>query len=213
MGNKGTKHSIDRDTVLGLVLAGGYSRRMQGPDKADLMLGGQTLLARAVDRMAGEVGNVAISSNNARPEFAGRDIPIIADTVPDRPSPLAGLLGAMEWAGKKMPHAEWLLSASVDTPLVPVDLLDQLTCQYKAGDDALVARSHGRLHPTIGLFSLALASSLRAFLERGERKAGLWVQSIPARIVDFGSTEPDPFLNLNAPEDLAHPAIQNLQDP
>ena len=63
MGNKEAKHHIDRAGVLGLVLAGGDSRRMDGPDKADMVLAGQTLLGRAVACMAAQVTSFAISSN------------------------------------------------------------------------------------------------------------------------------------------------------
>ena len=91
MGNKEAKHRIDREGVLGLVLAGGDSRRMEGPDKADMELMGQTLLGRAVACMAAQVTSLVISSNRPRPNFESQDIPIIADIVPNRPGPLAGL--------------------------------------------------------------------------------------------------------------------------
>jgi molybdopterin-guanine dinucleotide biosynthesis protein A len=211
MGNKEAKHHIDRAGVLGLVLAGGYSRRMEGPDKADMELMGQTLLSRAVACMAAQVTSLVISSNRPRPNFESQDIPIIADIVPNRPGPLAGLLSAMAWAAEAGTGAEWIFCLSMDTPLAPIDLLDELIDQYRAGDQALVARSNGRLHPTIGLYSLSLAPDLEKYLASGERKAVRWVDLISARIVDYGSVDPDPFFNVNTPEDFANLSNQNLE--
>jgi len=210
MGNKGSKHHINRDQVLGLVLAGGHSRRMKGPDKADMILGGKSLLVRTTDYMAAQVHQLIVSSNIPRPAIDGRDIPIIADSVPDRPGPLAGLLAAMDWAAGNAAGSEWVFCVSVDTPLAPADLLAQLMAACQPGDKAVVAMSCCRLHPTIGLYRLSLALGLRAYLEGGERKAITWAQSIPARTLDFGTMDPDPFFNVNTPKDFAHPAIQNL---
>ena len=43
-------------TALGLLLAGGLSRRMGGGDKALRPLGGRTLLDHVIDRVAPQVG-------------------------------------------------------------------------------------------------------------------------------------------------------------
>ncbi|MGI9411777.1 MAG: NTP transferase domain-containing protein, partial [Hyphomicrobiaceae bacterium] len=46
--------------IVGILLAGGQSRRMGGGDKGLLELGGQTMLARVIERVTPQVGALAI---------------------------------------------------------------------------------------------------------------------------------------------------------
>ncbi|HEY9568281.1 MAG TPA: NTP transferase domain-containing protein, partial [Thalassobaculum sp.] len=54
--------SVARGTV-GVLLAGGLARRMGGGDKCLRMLGGETLLARAVRRLDGQVMQQVLNAN------------------------------------------------------------------------------------------------------------------------------------------------------
>ena len=49
--------------IVGLILAGGRSRRMQGQDKALLAVQGETLLAHVIRRLRPQVDALALSSN------------------------------------------------------------------------------------------------------------------------------------------------------
>ena len=188
---------------MGVVLAGGQSRRMQGPDKALLTLGGITLLDRAIANLAPQVGQVIVSANSAYEV----DVPVVADCLEGGLGPLVGLLSAMEWADSAGQGFTHLVSISVDAPLVPVDLVPQLSAVF---GPAVVVRSQGRTHPTIGMFAIDLAPSLRGYLESGGRKAGAWVQDMGAQVVEFDASDTDPFLNINTPKDLDHPALKFL---
>ena len=72
--------------TVGLILAGGRARRMQGRDKALLTIRGEALLAHAIRRLRPQVDVLALNSN-AEPElFAAYGLA----TIPDR---LPGFLG------------------------------------------------------------------------------------------------------------------------
>lgn len=185
-------------SVAGLVLAGGRSTRMGGSDKAMTVLGGQTLLARAVARLAPQVKDLAVSSNRLQGEAV--DLPILADATPTFDGPLAGIEAGLQWA-KLRGHAS-LASVAVDTPFFPPDLVQCLS----VGDPARiqVARSGGRNHPVFALWPIAALEPLTAFLARAEtRKVMAFLDEFGFEAVDFASNPFDPFFNVNTPDDLA----------
>ena len=141
------------DGTVGVVLAGGQSRRMQGPDKALLTLGGITLLDRAIANLAPQVGQVIVSANRTYDVV----VPIVRDCLEGGLGPLVGLLSAMEWADNIGQGFTHVVSVSVDAPLVPSNLVSQLNAVV---GEAVLARSGGRTHPTIGLFTLDLGKDV-----------------------------------------------------
>ena len=72
-----------QERVAGVILAGGRSRRMGGTDKASLQLGGETLLERAVARLAPQVSDTVISAKGDLSRFASYAHPVVADSASD----------------------------------------------------------------------------------------------------------------------------------
>ena len=180
------------EVIFGLILAGGQGRRMGGVDKAQLPLAGRPLLAHVTDRLAGQVDRLAVSSNRSPALFA--PLPVLAD-APGRvgQGPLAGLLAGLDWAVQG--GADALICVPVDTPFLPRDLVAQL-----AGEGAAIARSNGRAHPSVGYWPCACRARLVQLFTAGERRLRVAAQG--ARAIEF-SADPDPFANLNTPQDLA----------
>lgn len=191
-----------------VILAGGLSTRMGGGNKALRILGGETLLARVIGRLAPQAGRLAINANGEAELFADYALPVIADGFAGFAGPLAGVLAGMDWAAGE--GAESVVSVSVDTPFVPQDLVHRLR-EARGRSGLAVAASPddtGRLrdHPTCALWPVALRGDLRAALESGLHRIGQFAAAYdPGRAV-FDSHPLDPFLNLNTPEDLARAA-------
>lgn len=187
--------------IAGVLLAGGLARRMGGGDKPLKSLGGRTILARVIDRLRPQVGQLILNANGDPARFAAYGLPVVADGVPDYPGPLAGILAGMDWARAR--GLGWIASVSADAPFLPRDLVTRLHAAT-AIEDALLAtvRSGGQTHPPIGLWSTALADDLRRALTGGLRKIDLWTARHRLATVDFAA-DPDPFFNANTPEDLA----------
>ncbi|MBA4489788.1 molybdenum cofactor guanylyltransferase MobA [Paracoccus sp. S1E-3] len=190
-----------------VILAGGLSSRMGGGDKVLLALNGQPMLAHVISRLAPQAGPLAISANGDPARFARFGLPVLADSLPDFPGPLAGVLAAMDWAAGL--GASAVLTAAGDTPFPPEDLAAKLLAAAGPGGPALAAdrASDGatRLHPTFGLWPTALRADLRAALKDGLRRPRQWAAQHQAGIALFGG--PDPFFNINTPDDLARAAM------
>lgn len=194
---------------MGVVLAGGLSRRMGGGDKGLEVLGPATLLHEVVRRVRPQVEMLVLNANGDPARFAALGLPVVPDTIDGYVGPLAGVLAAMRWASRDAPAATHVLSVSNDAPFLPQDLAERLESALRGGDARIaLARSAGELHPVIGLWSIDLAGDLEATLRSGARKVRAWAARHGAVSVDFpllrvGDQAVDPFFNANTPAELA----------
>ena len=191
--------------IPGVVLAGGLARRMGGGDKPLREIAGQTILARVIARLEPQCERLLLSANGDPLRFASFGLPVIADGVNDYPGPLAGILAGLDWAAAHRPQAQWILSAPGDCPFLPRNLVVRLRDAISAeGAELAVAASHGRSHPVIGLWKVALRGALReALVVEGLRKVESWTARFHVATVAWPAEPVDPFFNANTFEDLA----------
>ena len=173
--------------ILGVVLAGGKSSRF-GSDKAVAELGGRTLLARAVDNLAGLSDHVLIAGRETGP----------APCIPDWPREDMGPLGGIAAGLHHALDADFasVLTCGVDAPDLPDDLLDMLSpppC-YLADQ------------PVIGHWPAGATSEIETILESEGRHSMLaFANAIGAKAVKSGRKP----ANINTQADLAAVEIDN----
>jgi molybdopterin-guanine dinucleotide biosynthesis protein A len=183
--------------LLGIVLAGGRSRRMQA-DKAALAYGRRPQLAAAFDLVAPRVEKtwISVRTDQAADALRARYPQVVDCGVGE--GPIAGIVAAQ----RHEPAAAWLVLAC-DLPFLDGATLDQLIADRDPARQATAFRSvhDGRPEP------------LCAIYEPGSREAIL-------RYVEAGGTCPRKFLlthdtllldplnaqaldNANTPQDFA----------
>lgn len=183
---------------LGVLLAGGLATRMGGGDKGLVWLGGEPLLAHVIRRIGPQVASLALNANGDPARFAGFGLPVLADTVPGHPGPLAGVLAGMIWA--KAQGAGQVLTVPTDAPFLPRDLVARLAA---AAAPVAVATSGDWTHPTVALWSVELAAKLESALRAGTRKVMDFQAAHGAVAVDWPMQPYDPFFNVNTPAEVA----------
>ena len=203
-------------TPLCLLLAGGKSRRMGGGDKNLIMLGDKPLLAHVIARAVPAQAPVVINANGDAARFEGFGLPVIADVVDGFAGPLAGVLTGLEHAAARHPDVSHVISLATDAPFLPRDLAERLISAVADGADMAQARSGGRRHPVFAIWPVSMAGALRtALVDEGLRKIDDFTARFDCAIVDFLPDEdgaPDPFTNLNTPEDLEDARIRVAGD-
>ena len=195
--------------IPGIILAGGLSRRMGGGDKGLLMLGKTTIIERVIDKILPQVGSLAININGDSSRFPDYKLPIIPDSIKGYLGPLSGILAGMEWAFKN--GNRYIATVAADTPFLPDDLIKRLHAMVKSknlnigiaasrilsGDDVFI-------HPTFGIWEVALKDDLRDALANDTRKIMFWAKKFKLDYYYFDTIDKlsDPFFNINTPDDL-----------
>ena len=192
--------------TLGVIIAGGLARRMDRADKMRIRVGEATILERTLARLRPQCVALILNANMSAMS-AGRlaetGLPVVADSVPDFPGPLAGILAGLDFAAAQMPQTAWMVSVPGDCPFLPRDLVERLhRARLEAGATLACAASGGRRHPVIALWPVALREDLRhAISQEGARKVGAWSARYTPAVAEWPAAPVDPFFNVNTPED------------
>ena len=184
-----------------VVLAGGQATRMGGGDKTLLLVGGRPMLASIIAAL--NLPNIAISANGDPARFAQFGLPVLPDGAFASEGPLAGLLAGLEWAASLDVTA--LLTVPGDTPFLPSDLAERLAPAPGC------ATSGGRIHNLVALWPLSCRTLLEAQLSvPGSRRVAAFAERIGMRYINFPVSRPDPFANINTPDELTE--IRSVTD-
>ncbi len=182
-------------SAVGVVLAGGRGRRM-GAGKATVELDGVALLhypLRALTAVTDEQAVVA-KGDTRLPELpAGVALWI----EPDAPRhPLTGVTHALRTA-----EADRVLCCAVDLPLLDAATLRRLLDADDGRRACVVPRVDGRVEPLCALWHPRALDELVRLAAAPDMAMRDVVASLDHLEVAF--PDPRPFVNVNAPEDLA----------
>jgi molybdenum cofactor guanylyltransferase len=186
-----------------IILAGGDSQRM-GSDKADLLLGGQTLLQRVSATMQEIFPHVVVSVRHVRPEI---DLLQVCDEQPDDGMPGAGPLAGLA-AGLGHITTSWAFAVACDMPFVAPALVEQLA-KYRSGHQAVVPVVQGHPQPLAAFYAVGCLTVMRAHLAGGGKKSlRAALEQLQVRYVDEAELlQADPalrsFFDLDTPQDIA----------
>jgi molybdopterin-guanine dinucleotide biosynthesis protein A len=184
---------VDRDHVLGAVLAGGRGRRLGGA-KATVALAGRPLLDYPVAALRTALDEVVViaKADTALPPLSG--VPVWIEPAEPR-HPLAGILHALHGAAGRR-----VLVCAGDLPLVDPALVGQLLAVEPGRAPAVVPRTpDGRLQPLLAVYGPHALRALRADAAvAGPLSCA--VAGLGPRIVDVGDLRS--FSNVNTPADL-----------
>ncbi len=164
-----------------VILAGGEGRRIGG-GKPDRLLGGETLLERALRTARRWSDEVLVA---AREGGDLQDDPAVA-------GPLGGLAAALALGGD-------VLTIPCDMPFLP----DDLPARLHSDAGATLAASGGHLHPVCAHWKAGAGDSLPAYLATGRRSLVGFAEAVGYRAVDWPADPVDPFFNINDGADLA----------
>ncbi len=191
-----------KQTITGLILAGGRGRRMGSIDKGLAPFGGRPLIDHVIERLAPQVDRLLVNANRNLEHYARFGSPVIADRIDGFAGPLAGLE-----AGLAACPTPYLVCAPCDSPFLPPDLVSRLADTLTAAKASVaVARTGDRLHPVFSLMRTDELPDLQAFMRAGGRRFENWLQRLKWVPCPFDDA-PDAFANINTPEELrAHEA-------
>ena len=186
----------DTFPVSAVILAGGRATRMGGEDKGWVALAGRPLIDHVLERLRPQVDEVLINANRSQTRYQAL-APVISDDNNDYLGPLAGMQ-----AGLAAAHHDWVLFVPCDGPALPHDLMSRFRAALTPDTELVVAHDGDWLQPVVALLHKSLLPSLTHALAEGERKIDVWFARHKMAVVSFAD-QPDAFINLNSPAELA----------
>ena len=190
----------ERDSITGLILAGGQSRRMgalgPGTDKGLITFKGRRLVDHVFGKLTPQVGGVVINTNQNHDQYKSFGVRVVSDAFTGHAGPLAGL-----HAGLAVSRRPYLITVPCDSPFFPADLVERLFDAMAAQNAAVAVATTGEQpHPVFTLVRRATFEHLTGFMKGGGRKIDEWYSTLNIAQVDF--TDEALFGNINTPEEL-----------
>lgn len=198
----GKAHTPRLAQATGVALAGGQSRRM-GADKAGMRLGGQTLIARAVERLGLVFERVIVIGPGELSAYAP-GAPIFADEEPGQ-GPLGGLATAL-----RRVESDWLFLAACDMPFIQPGLVRSMAEQALGRSEARVVAMRGPKgwEPLHAMYQRSVASAVERALVESRLSLRALLDEVGALEVapaDVARLDPQGIsaFNANTPEEWA----------
>ncbi len=186
----------EKNNITAVVLAGGRGRRLGGLDKGLLSLDGKPLIKHIIDAIKPQADTIIINANRNQHEYANYGYPVISDDMTGYQGPLAGFAAALSAC-----ETDYIITLPCDGPTVPADLVSRLA-KSLINQNAELAFAHDGQHMqrVYALIPRTLLGNLRAFLEAGDRKVGLWYEQHNIALADCSDIK-ETFFNINTEED------------
>ena len=192
---------MDHNKILGVVLAGGKSKRF-GQDKSQVKLNGKMLIDYILSEIIDEFKETLIVTNQSISFMRSEKITVIQDFKKGL-GPLGGILSAMKWIKDNNKEYSWISTFPTDTPFFTKKELRIFYKKLKINESKLFfIKNEETRHNIFGLWSVDLMDQLEFDLLEGDRKVELWANSIGVSTINIGYKKSDPFFNINTKEDL-----------
>jgi molybdopterin-guanine dinucleotide biosynthesis protein A len=181
-----------------IILAGGDSRRM-GTDKANLLLGGQTLLQSVIATMQQVFPRIIVSVRQPRP---GIDWPQICDEYAAA-GPLAGLVACLDQVA-----TPWAFAVACDMPFVVPEVIELLGRCRTPAYQAIVPVVQGHPQPMAAFYATRCQGVMQACLAAQQNGLRGVLKQLDVCYVDEAAMlDADPqlrsFFDLDTPQDVA----------
>ncbi len=191
-----------KEKIQCVILAGGKGSRLDGRGKFSEKLFNKTLLEHVVTRISKQTSEIAINFHNKKP-FIDFNLHIVLDKFKEDIGPLAGIHAALKYAQECDSNNKSVVTVPIDTPFMPLNLLDKLNNQLnKKLADVVIASSGGRFHPTIAIWNVSIIKKLESSIEKNIRKIDIFTNELKKSYVDWDVKKYDPFFNINNYNDL-----------
>ncbi|MDX1670029.1 MAG: molybdenum cofactor guanylyltransferase, partial [Limnobacter sp.] len=112
--------------IAAVILCGGKGSRMGGVDKGLQYFKNAPLALTALLRLQPQVAEVMLNANRNIGVYEGFGVPVVCDTYPDYPGPLAGF-----HAGLVNTNLPYLMTVPCDVPAFPLNLVEQMAQAFK----------------------------------------------------------------------------------
>jgi molybdopterin-guanine dinucleotide biosynthesis protein A len=188
---------MNTNSITGIVLAGGRSRRM-GTDKSMMMLNGKSLIEYSINALRPLCNNIVISSNRNIYDFTGCEV--WPDELPDQ-APIIGIYSCL-----KRSSTEYNIILSCDMPLISTTMLEYLLLHSENYDITIPVHENNLIEPLCGIYRQSSVEILSKFISKGNFRLNVCIRAALHRLIvvdnQLAFYSPNMFSNINTQEDF-----------
>ncbi|MDL4841930.1 molybdenum cofactor guanylyltransferase [Aquibacillus rhizosphaerae] len=184
------------NNIVGIVLAGGQSRRF-GTPKAFAEKDGVFFYQYSIEALKPFSSSVLIVTSPKLQDSFKIKLPfcyVITDSVFQGHGPLAGLCSAMEEI-----RADWYFVLPTDVPFIEKWVIEQLISHINENSQAIVPTVNGRNQPLIALYSYESKKIIEHQLRHQKRSLNQLLSKLSVKYVEI--EDHAPFININRKND------------
>lgn len=189
---------MGKEEVVGIVLAGGESRRFGSP-KAFAEKDGIPFYRYSIEAIKDYTDSIVFVTNNtiiSRFDVEESDnVHVLTDQEEFTGlGPLAGILTAMNQI-----DANWYVIVPIDVPFIEKQIFNELLSYRQKTLDAIIPIVNSRMQPLISVFQHSMKEKIKKQLESRELSMKQLFAKSKVRFVEMNKERP--FLNINRQEE------------
>lgn len=192
-------------SIAAVIFVGGKARRLNGMNKADLMIGRKTCLEWTLESLTHQVEDIVLNvgQNDRYGHAKNHDIIFDWQSEGDREGTAFAILGSLSWA--KQAGYDGVITTPVDTPLLPPTFAPTLILAND-GDRPSVYKTSEGLQGLQGLHAIWPVSCFdevkNAVLKNGVMKISSLHDSLNSKEILISAEDSFRFTNVNDENDV-----------
>jgi molybdopterin-guanine dinucleotide biosynthesis protein A len=194
------------DNISGVILAGGANSRFNGIVKANLVIGGRTIISRTSDILREIFSEIIIVTNTPRDFAEYTDFKIVADEIQDK-GPLGGIHAAL-----RATSGEAVFVFAGDMPLIDKDIILSILNSFTHNKyDIIIPKTGDYIEPLHAIYSKSILHNIEGFIESARKNAVReFIKKVNTFYLPLENSEKTrkACTNINCPDDL--PAYQKI---
>lgn len=196
------------DNISGVILAGGTNSRFNGIVKANLVIGGRTIISMAMNTLQEIFKEIIIVTNTPKDFAEYTDFIIVADIIQNK-GPLGGIHAAL-----KATSGEAVFVFAGDMPFLDKEIIVSLINSFTDNKcKILIPKTGDYIEPLHAIYSKLILKNIEDYLEASNKNAIRdFVKLVHTFYLPLENSEKTrrAFTNINYPEDL--PALEKLMN-
>lgn len=184
----------------GIILAGGESKRFNGTEKSDLVVGHKRIIEHTMSLFNELFPNIILVTNNPK-HYLDWDVTIAKDIVAKRSS-LTGI-----HAGLFFTTTPYAFVSACDTPFLKKEIIQTIIENVEPDSDVVIPQTNAGLEPLCAVYSIKCLPFIQQELEQNRLKIQDFFSKVTVKTVNESLLKKfDPrllsFFNINTPGDL-----------
>jgi molybdopterin-guanine dinucleotide biosynthesis protein A len=196
----GHKNIVGAKNISGVILAGGANSRFNGITKANVVIGGKTIIDRILVIIEALFSEIIIVTNTPQEFRKYSDFKIVSDVILNK-GPLGGIHAAL-----KATDNDAVFVFAGDMPVLNANIISRLIDSYASQKYEVMIPSIGNnIEPLHSIYNKSVLPKLEEYLsDNNDYAVRDFIKSVKTGYLNLENSEHNrmAFSNINSPEDL-----------